>query len=658
MSYKSTYREEKQERKAPDLGSVDEVQQKLYAKNNTITPYERKGFSTVSEEVPLSWKDIKNAEKNVDLVEKNKVKKPRKPITFFTKVFVASLLFFAFSVMAAFMVFFYGQNEVSYDAVNLSVLGPNSVAGGDTLSFDVTVFNDNPVPMVLTDVVVNYPTGTITADGQNLPLQKDIKSIDEIRSGFQDTVKFEALIFGKEGETKEITIVFQYRVPDSDNIFFKERVYQIAVESAPVVISGRHELTYQSGDEMIITVDATSNAVQAIDNLLLTVDYPFGFEFASSSVAGIDESSFAIGTLQPGESQEIIIRGTIVGQDNEERTLRYALGMQDSNRLGVIGSEFVSSQSNLTIVKPPVSLDLLVNNDASILYNAGTDEDLRFVLEYGNVLASRLVDVEITARLSGLVYDRKTVNSTNGFYRSNDDSVSWSQTEVNQLANLESGQKGELGFQLRTNATSQLAGLVQNPELIIDVQAEATNFEEGGNERTITSTTKKRIKLETDLAIAQTLLYSVGPLENSGPIQPTIGRDTTYSVRWQLSNSTNKVEQAIVTAELPAYVSFQNIVAPADKAVTFDPRTRTVTWLADEITPGAGYSTPAEEVYFTVQFEPSLGQLNTIPVLVEDVSVVGSDTFTSTQVGAEAFRLNTLLTQDPDFREGSARVKE
>ena len=135
--------------------------------------------------------------------------------------------------------------------------------------------------------------------------------------------------------------MFQYRIPGSDNIFFKERTYTVLIESAPVIVSATHEVSYLNGSDVEIVVDVSSNAAKRVRNLLLSIDYPFGFEFASSTPEAFDGNAvFSLGDMRPGDTQQIIIHGTIQGQDDESRTFRYTLGAQSPERKNEIGSVF------------------------------------------------------------------------------------------------------------------------------------------------------------------------------------------------------------------------------------------------------------------------------------------------------------------------------
>ena len=658
MNNSSNKGDRKKDRQAPKLGNVQDVQQKLYSKNTTVKPYVRQGFSNSQpdEKVSLTWDELRNVKEKVDLVEKKK--KYRKPMTAFSKILLMSVLFFMFSMAGAFMVFFYGKNEVTYEATTLAVRGPNSIAGGEKLSFDISVINENPVNLVLTDVIVNYPRGTITSDAQATVMKQDVGSIDEIRPGFEETVKFDAVLFGKEGETKDIGIVFQYRVPGSDNLFFKERLYQVVIESSPVTLAVEHEKSYQSGDEVEITMTVTANATTPLRNLLLQVDYPFGFEFASSSAPGLDSSTFLLREIEPGKSVDIVVQGVIVGQDNEERTFRYVVGAQDSEREGVIASSFAETKSVLAIAKPAIGLTFAVGDDSSVLYVARSGSNINFILEYVNTLASKILDGEIKATILSDVFDQTKVGSPDGFYRSNSDTITWTQSEKKELGTIESGEKDSVGFNLQLFDADQLAGLVENPEMTIVVGMEATSFEEGGTEQKVKQEITKRITIATDVAVAQELLYSEGPLENSGPIQPTVGEKTTYTVHWQVANTTNKISGVEVSAVLPAYVTFKNVVAPSDQSVTFDERSRTVTWSTVEMSAGLGYSLDPAEVFFTVEVEPSLNQVGDNIDIVGDIAVEATDEFTKIKVVGGNGDLDSRISSDELYTPGQSRVTQ
>ncbi len=630
------------EKKTPSLGNVKKVEQNLYAKNVKISQYKRYGFhQDEHESVQTDWEE--HSSDTIDLVEK--LKKEKKPMTVFTKMLITSFLFFIFSLGAAVMVYQLGLNQVKYDAVDLSVLGPNSVRGGEELSFDVIVNNNNTVEVVLADIIVKYPQGTVSKAGD--ALDRETRTIESITPGLSERFSFGGVLFGTEGEEKSIGISVEYRVANSNEIFFEDRVYEIALESAPVSLATEHKTEYSNGDSVQIDVEVISNAPAALSNLLVTVDYPFGFEFTSSTPRGIDKHSFAIGTLEPGEQRTISIAGVIRGQDNETRTVRYTLGAEDGVRTGTIGTIYTVTESSLVIRKPAIDLAVVVGGLDEEVVVVKADAEINVAIGYQNTLSAPLRDLAVQARLRGVAHDPREVNSAQGYYRSVDNVVIWEGADENSLFALEAGERGrDLSMSLKIKPGEDLRGVTVNPELRLDVEAVGQRFSEGGESQKVSTTISKKIKVETEPGIEAYLLYSDGPLENTGPVPARIGATTTYTLAVALINTTNHIRDGLVSIELPPYVTVRDIFEPQREQVDFDSRNRTVLWRPEHIEPGRGYTTESKMLYLSLAFEPSLSHKNRVPDIAHSIRFEGIDVFTNTRVEAQAGNVNAGLDRD------------
>ena len=139
----------------PHKHSVNELEQKLYDKQTKIKAYERRRFHAQDRDTATTWQPDVVAQAKTEVAAKE-------PMTLFTKILIVAGIFFVFSLAAAFAVFYFGQNQVSYDNVELSILGPNSVSGGEALVFDVNVVNNNDVALEIADIKVTYPRGTVS----------------------------------------------------------------------------------------------------------------------------------------------------------------------------------------------------------------------------------------------------------------------------------------------------------------------------------------------------------------------------------------------------------------------------------------------------------------------------------------------------------------
>ncbi|MFW0871312.1 MAG: hypothetical protein ACKKL4_02565 [Patescibacteria group bacterium] len=644
----SSHHKFKSKSKIPELGSVDRVQQKLYSKTSKIKPYKRKGFGAqeVDQNISTSWGGAKEESRKKE--KESERPKRKAPMTVFTKALIISIVFFIFSLGAAAIVYYLQVNEVSYDAVELSVRGPNSISAGEELVFDVYITNNNQVNLVLSDIVINYPTGTIDPKG-GLPMKKDIRSIDEITAGLSGSERFKAILFGSENDLKEITVSFQYRVPGSDILFFKERVYQVELDSAPVVINAKHSINFQSGDKVALSIELISNASKVLRNLLFTVDYPFGFEFVSSTPLGIDHNTYVIKELQPGERIPITINGIIRGQDNEERTFRYSLGSESSEQKGTLGTVYALDQSSIRLTKPPITLTLDVNGDKQGDVVVKPGQKLKVVLGYQNNIASKILDMKLSAHLDGIGYDKTSIKSRYGYYQSSQNLISWKQSDYGSLAEIEPQEGGKFDFELEVLDTQKLARDYINPEFSITFDGEGTNFDSGDLNQKVRSRMSKKVKIETTARINAYLLHSSGPFENIGTMFPQVDKETSYTLVLEVSNSTNRIEDTKVYMTLPPYVSLREMMQPQDAQVDFDARSRELVWHTGTVNPGVGYTGNFKRIYLSLIFEPSANQLRKLPVLVQDIRLTAQDSFTETEVKASTRNLTSELEQDPEF---------
>ena len=105
-------------------------------------------------------------------------------------------------MLAAFFIFNSGANQITYDKVLVGVQGPNYISAGDTVSFIVSVSNQNAASIVLSDIYVNYPQGTVEPGEPDIPLLRERESYDEILPGETKESKFKAVMYGSEGDTK------------------------------------------------------------------------------------------------------------------------------------------------------------------------------------------------------------------------------------------------------------------------------------------------------------------------------------------------------------------------------------------------------------------------------------------------------------------------
>jgi hypothetical protein len=145
---------------------------------------------------------------------------------------------------------------------------------------------------------------------------------------------------------------------------------------------------------------------------------------------------------------------------------------------------------------------------------------------------------------------------------------------------------------------------------------------------------------------------------NSGPIPPQVEKETTFTVVWNIVNTTSNITDARVVGVLPSYVKWYGTIMPSTEKITYDPATNSVVWLPGDIPSGTGIAKPPREVAFQVVLLPSLSQVGATPLLVTGIKFDARDTYTNTMMTKTVRDVTTDLTTDPKAPEKAGVVVE
>jgi len=613
---------------------------------------ERSGIHEGEKKIEVGWKSEQETPLREAFQKNEAVKKDR----FLGKLFVFAILFFIISIGIAAAVFFGGFNRISPNNVNISVLGPLSVAAGDELSLDIIVNNGNAIDLSNVVLTIHYPDGTRSAANTTLPLTIDTEQVGAIRAGQSVTKTVKAVLFGEKDAIQNITVTADYNIQLSTSPNHKEKQYQIAIKSAPVIMTVNYPKEINSGHTAQFDIDITSNTNSPINNLVLTGIYPFGFTFTSSDPAPYSGNAiWHLGTLMPLEKRHITIIGTLDAQNNEERTFSFDAGtaLPDDDRK--IGVTLASAMQSLTVLKPEIGLSVVFQGDNAnpvIKYS----DFARLSINWKNNLSISLENIQISAKMSGSMLDESAVSpGASGFYRSIDNTAYWDKSTTPNLEEALPGANSSVGIGVGA-LKNFLISKITDPEIIFDVSISGSRLDAGGVPETITSKAQEIIKIQTQPSISQRLAYSSGPFKNTGPIPPKVDTESTYTVFWDASNTLSNISGGKMVATLPSYIEWKGAINPANAPITFDPNTRQITWNLGTLPRGAGTLTLQKEVAFQIGFVPSISQLGNKVTMVNPASFSGEDDFAKITVEAQTDSLTSFITGDPVYSGNNGTV--
>jgi hypothetical protein len=555
-------------------------------------------------------------------------------------------------------IFFYGANLISANNIDVAISGPVSVAGGSSITLTITVTNRNSVPLKTADLAVAFPAGATDPNDTTRPLTTYRQLLGDLAPGASVSKTVQAVIFGEENLEKEITATVTYNINGSSSIFTKEQSYAVLINSSPVTLSASSFDEVTSGEPFDMTVDVRSNSENILKNLLLQATYPFGYVFGSSSVKSLSSGNavWALGDIPPGADRTIKIHGTLTGENSDLRAFHFTVGAGSPDSPNVIGMSYMDAEKDVTIKKPFISLSISVDNDPSSADHVGQfGKPATVVIHWTNNVPEALSNVEIDAHLSGSAYDKTSVSSPGGYFRSATDDIIWNQQTDPDLASVAAGASGNATFVVTPSDNGTARNPATNPVVLVAGSATADRTAES-NVPESTAQVTRTIRISSNVSLSGHVIRTGGAFMNTGPIPPRAEQKTTYTIVWTVGNTSNTVSNASVTATLPPYVAWLGQVSPSTENATYDENSGSVAWDIGNIGANTAGTTGRREVQFQVSLLPSVDQIGQVPILVNRAVLTATDGWTGAALGSTQDYLTTSFSTDSSFRYGNETV--
>ena len=629
---------------------LERMGEKLYSRTKYHDPMDnRESINPVeAENAPNEW----DSPKIDELLARESVSQDHHPII--KKMFYISLIFSVCAALAASLIYFNGDNFISTKNLDIEIDGPINVAAGTIADLEISIVNKNNASLDKLTLSISYPDGTRSADDANDGQTNVVEELEELGPGKRVTKNDRVVFLGVEGEVKEVVVSVEYGVKGSNATFTKEKSFEITMGSSPVTVSVSKPAKVDSGDEFITTVTITSNSNEKLDNLLLRGEFPYGWKFVNANPlpTNKEKTLWSIGTLLPKDKKTVTLRGTLLGEDGEERTFRYFVGVGEGQATK-IDTNLYSDSISVTIERPTIDLEVKLNGEASEEYIAPAGKKILARINFKNNLTETLENPVVEVRLSGGALDKnKLAIQDGGVYNPVTNSIVWDGSSSGDIEDLAPGDSSNLTFEFVSLEVLPLGSANQR----IDLNITLTGKPENSNLDSKVSLTRS-VKIASEIVLSAKSLYARGPIENRGPIPPKAETETTYTITLNISNTRNDIDNVKVVGQLGPNVEWAEEVAPAsDSGFSYNATTRMVSWEIGKLFSGSGFSSPGKEVSFKVSLIPSLGQVGGVPVLVSNIALTGFDSFTTSEVRISHPSVTTRISSDPTYVQGDEIV--
>lgn len=625
---------------------IRELESSLYA-GGTSNEQARSKLHVAHTHAPEDWQQVST--------ETITMKKKTRFNNWYKKFFLGALGFFALALVFAGFTFLRGGNAVSSKYINLTILGKTFADGGEQIPFQIEIENGNNADLELVTLFIEYPEGGV--DGSSLVRTK--RDLGTIRAGESLVEDVTLQLFGQEGSEQEITARLEYRVQGSNAIFEKTTNHNLVLRSSPIRLAVAALDTSVPNQEITYTVTITSNGTETLQNIMVEASYPTGFRFTQSEPdVSLGENIWIIGDLPPGAEREISITGTLSGEEDELKTFRAAVGTQEPGNERKIGAVYQTLAHVTELKQAFLDARILVNgvSDPRVVVEPGKDIDI--TVEWQNTMSTPVTQAEIKLAFSGNAYDKRGVGMIfNGFFDSNINTVVWSPVQNQALVTVDPGESGNFTFRFTPKSLASPEGLVYAP--VVQLATSVRAIQEGGEILQASNVDQKTVAITSDLRLTQKTLYYSGPFTNTGPMPPRAEESTTYTVVWQLSNSSNKVRGTVLKTSLPPYVAWKGVVSPANasSALSYNSVTREITWDIGDIERGVGFSgTSPQEIAFQVAITPSSSQAFTAVDITKPVVITATDSVTESVITVTKNPHTTRLVGDSSTIGGNGII--
>jgi hypothetical protein len=537
-------------------------------------------------------------------------------------------------VLAVAGFWYWQKNSYSKEVLKLEILGPRQVGAFEEVEYTVKLKNNGNVRLEDPVLIFEFPRASLREG----PRRKQIEAeeIGDIYPGQERTFVFKTRLFGKEDETLKAEAWLSYRPKNIKARYESHSSLTTIIDSLPISLDFDLSSKQEAGKEFSFYLNYFSNLDYPVSDLGVRIEYPSGFEFLGGKPSGIENNEWEIPVLNKAEGGRIEVQGKLTGEINSNKVFRVGFGVWNDNEF-ILLKEITRG---VEITEPHLFVSQRINGQKD--YTANPGELLHYEIFFRNIGESPFQNMFLVARLGGEFFDLDSVKINSGQFGEEASSIIWDEEDIKELRFLDQGEEGRAEFWVRVKDEKAEAA---NPtlETTVLVGKVAQDF---------------KTRINTKLRLVQQGYYSEGAFDNSGPVPPEAGEETTYTVKWTAENYYNDVRNAKVKAVLPRNVELTGEIYPeeAEENITFDSASREVVWSVGNSSPF--YRGEKRSVSFQVSLRPSSSQAGEAADIIGRARISGEDQWTDKGVEDSDSKIDTTLPDDPSVSSDAGIVKE
>lgn len=528
--------------------------------------------------------------------------------------------------------------------LEIQITGPDKVTIGVPFDLKVGLSNSSNNELQQVRLSLNLPPGVAflgTPPAKNV----DFRDVSSLGVGGLSQQEFRLIALDGQNTFKQITASATYLSGSLSSRFEKSQDFQLAVGDYSIGLDIATPQQIFSGESFDAQITYKNNSDFDFDNLKLKIDYPPTYTLTKSTLKpDIGNNIWLLGGLHPRSDNNFKITGNVIGAEGSSFDLKTSVTAVFQ------GQEYPIAVNTATIslATSPLSIKIALNDNPE--YVAKPGDPLNYVLTYTNNTDIGLRDVIIQTQLVGAMLDFSQLSS-NGTFRSTDNTLIWNASNLPELGTVLPGQSGSVSFNLKVknnypirrlsdkNFTLKARASIESPTVPSSVQATKTYS---------LATLETKVAGQTNIASKVYFRDATSGIVNKGPFPPKVNQPTQYTVHWQITNYGTDVNNVTVSAFLGGNVKFTGVAKASSgtSVPVYNDRTQQMTWTISRIPATAGVISAPLEAVFQIVATPSSSDLGTYMTLIQETPLKATDEFTNTDLTSRAAPVTTQLPDD------------
>ncbi len=552
--------------------------------------------------------------------------------------------------------YYFGQknDEFTGEQVMLTIEGPDEAKSGEAVNYTFKYHNTSDTPLGTASLELRLPSGFAVRSSDPAPMDNNTWKIGSMPPWGRGQVRVSGVMISPLEKEHDIQAIVTYRPANFNAEFQKVATKTTKISGTLFGIEIDAIEKALPGDTVEVTIDYRNESELPLENATLRADFPAEFipESANPGAASDTFREWWLDTIEAFASGTVKVTGTFASEAYGHVTLPVAFGYTDKNDFFVEQAK----TSHATEVLQGQLVAALVMNGKSDNQAVSLGDTLHYSVSYRNTGEASLGNVEVAVVVeavpkNGLLMWNDLFDENEGALDGN--RISWTSRQIESLSRLEAGDEGAVDFTVPISMTPPLNA--ESSEWLINSWVET--FVESIDGDVVNRSTKSqpieaKILSDAELDVSARFYDETGLALGSGVIPPEVGRETTYRMFWNLSNSLHELSDLKIKARLPNNVEWNGKSEVGAGDLRYDSAQREMIWTlnwmpktVDEI-----------GIWFDVTITPTEEQKDRIPTLVDATVFEATDITAESPILISGAPITTSLKDDPRAL-GKGRVR-